>query len=271
MKLALKLSGKVLDEPALRRALGRQAASLAKAGHQLVLIHGAGKQLNDFCRRQGIPVQQIQGRRVTDAETLRAAVLVFSGVNADLTVALLAAGVQAVGLAGFAGGLTVGRRRPPLKLMLQGPEGPQEQLVDFGWVGEIVETNPHLVELLWSSGVIPVISSLCAERDQILNINADTLASELAVALGVDRLIAVSDVEGIYRDSSVPTSRIPHMTAAEARRHLAEGVFQDGMVPKVENALRLLDRGVPEFQVISGMGEDLARCLEEGTGTLLVA
>jgi acetylglutamate kinase len=271
VKLALKLSGKVLDEPALRRALGRQAASLAKAGHQLVLIHGAGKQLSDFCREHGIPVRQIQGRRITGADTLQAAVLVFSGVNADLTVALLAAGVQAVGVAGFAGGLTIGRRRPPLKLVLQGPEGPQEQVVDFGLVGEILETRPHLVELLWSSGVVPVISSLCAEGDQILNINADTLASELAVALRADRLIAVSDVEGIYRDPSVSASRIPRMTAAEARRHLAEGIFQEGMVPKVENALRILDRGVPEFQVISGMGEDLARCLEEGTGTLLVA
>ncbi len=271
MKLAIKLSGKVLDEPALRRALGCQVASLAAAGHHLVLIHGAGKQLSDFCRERGIPVRQVQGRRITDTETLQAAVLVFSGVNADLTVALLAAGVPAVGLAGFAGGLTVGRRRPPLTLVLQTPEGPREQFVDFGMVGEIVETCPRLVELLWASGMVPVISSLCCEGGQILNINADTLAVELALALKADRLIAVSDVEGIYRDPSVAASRISRLTAAEARRHLAEGTFQDGMVPKVENALRLLERGVPEFQVLSGLGGDLAHCLEEGTGTLLVA
>lgn len=272
MKLAIKLSGKVLEDADLRASLGLQVATLVEAGHAVVLIHGAGKQLTDFCRERQIPVVQVQGRRVTDAATLQAAVQVFSGVNADLTAALLAAGVAAVGISGFAGGLVEGRRRPPQLVRFQADGVTREETVDFGFVGDITGTRPAVIEAMWSVGLVPVVSSLCAEGAQILNINADTLATELSLALGVDRLIAVSDVDGIYLDPARPATRIPVLTRSEARRYLAEGIFRDGMVPKVENALRLLEKGIPAFQVISGMLQDaLAGCLEDSSGTLMVA
>ena len=134
MKLVLKLSGKVLEQDSLRHSLGRQIESLTRQGHRILLIHGAGKQLSEFCQRAGIPVIQIQGRRVTDAATLDAAKKVFGGVNTDLTVSLLASGVRAVGVSAFDGGLTTSRRRPPLSLTIDG----QAQTVDFGYVGEIM-------------------------------------------------------------------------------------------------------------------------------------
>lgn len=272
MKLAVKLSGKVLEDAGLRASLGLQVAALVSAGHHVVLVHGAGKQLTDYCRERQIPVVQVQGRRVTDRVTLEAAVKVFSAVNAELTTALLEAGVAAVGMSGFAGGLVEGRRRPPQKVRIQAPDGEREELVDFGLVAEITRTRPELVESLWAAGFVPVVSSLCAEGSQILNINADTLATELALSLQVDRLIAVSDVDGIYLDPAIPATRISRLTGSEARRYLAEGVFRDGMVPKVENALRLLEQGIPAFQVVSGMLDDaLAGCLDSPNGTLMVA
>jgi acetylglutamate kinase len=272
VKLVVKLSGKVLEREDLRRGLTNQVATLTAAGHQLLLVHGAGKQLTEFCRSQDIPVVQIQGRRVTDARTQEAAKLVFRGVNADLTAGLVAAAVPAVGISGFDGGLTRSRRRPPLLITEPGSDSPGE-LIDFGFVGEIEEVNARLITHLWDAGFVPVICSLCAGPDgDILNINADTLATELALGVKADRLVSVSDVDGILRDAGDPRSRIERMRLAEARTLLAEGVFQGGMIPKVETAMALIERGVPEFQVISGLSPDaLARCLDpHPPGTLLV-
>ncbi|MFZ0430390.1 MAG: acetylglutamate kinase [Acidobacteriota bacterium] len=267
MKLVLKLSGKVLEQDSLRHSLGRQIESLTRQGHRILLIHGAGKQLSEFCQRAGIPVIQIQGRRVTDAATLDAAKKVFGGVNTDLTVSLLASGVRAVGVSAFDGGLTTSRRRPPLSLTIDG----QAQTVDFGYVGEITAIDPRLIDALWLAGFVPVVSCLCRTPEgQVLNINADTLATELSLALRADRLVAVSDVDGIYLDPSDPETRLPDLALEEARRFLEDGVFLDGMIPKVQNAIRLLEEGVEAFQVLSGLQEGaLARCLEAETGTLV--
>ncbi len=267
MKLVLKLSGKVLERDSLRFSLGRQIDVLTRQGHRVLLIHGGGKQLSDFCHRTGIPVLQVQGRRITDERTLEAAKMVFGSVNTDLTTSLLAAGVRAVGVAAYDGGMTLSRRRPPLTLSIDGCL----ETVDFGFVGEITGVDTHLIDALWLAGFVPVISSLCRTPEgQILNINADTLAADLALALRADRLVAVSDVDGIYLDPADPQTRIPQLGLEEARNLLLDGVFIDGMVPKVENAIRLLERGVGAFQVLSGLREGaLAHCLECETGTLL--
>ncbi len=267
MKLILKLSGKVLEEAGLRRSLGQQIAQLNRAGHQLLLVHGGGKQLSDFCRDTGLPVVQVQGRRVTDERTLEAAKKVFGAVNADLTVSLLAEGVPAVGISAFDGFLTRSRRRPPLALQVDD----RVETVDFGLVGELQSVDRSLVDALWAAGYVPVVSCLCSSPNgQILNINADTLSTELSVALAADRLVAVSDVGGIYLDPARAETRIEHLGLVEARKLLREGVFLDGMIPKVENAIRLIEQGVDNFQVLSGLQEGaLANCLDGQTGTLL--
>ncbi|GAB4233538.1 MAG: acetylglutamate kinase [Acidobacteriota bacterium] len=269
MRLLVKLSGKVLEEAASRRTLAQELAALHGSGHRLTVVHGGGPQLTDFCRRLGIPVRQVQGRRVTDAATLDAAVKVFSQLNAELTAALAAAGVPAVGLAAFSGGLTHAERRAPLRI----EENGRVATVDFGFVGDLRGVRPHLALLLWTQGFVPVISSLCAdEAGNLLNINADTLAVELAVALQADRLIAVSDVDGVYLDLADPASRLSSLSASEARRLLAEGILKDGMIPKIQNALRALEAGLPAFQIVQGDRPDhLRRCLDAPLGTVLTA
>jgi acetylglutamate kinase len=270
MRLVLKLSGKVLDETRWRRSLAEQAADLGKRGHQLLLVHGGGKQLTRYCRGQDIPVVQRQGRRVTDAATLEAAKKVFGALNSELAATLLSAGVPAVGLTAFHGFLTRARRRPPLQLA--SPNGEDAERIDFGLVGEIDSVDPGLIESLWAADYVPVVSCLCCTPEgDILNINADTLAAELALSLRADRLVSLSDVDGIYLDPKDPATRLATLTVEQVREHMRQGVLLDGMIPKIQNAIRVLEQGVPAFQVLSGLAEDaLLRGLEGGGGTLLV-
>ncbi|MCW4026405.1 MAG: acetylglutamate kinase [Candidatus Bathyarchaeota archaeon] len=269
MRIVVKLSGKVLEDATLTCSLASQVAQLSQEGHQIILIHGGGKQLSAFCRRSGIPVVQHHGRRVTDLATIEAAQMVFSSINRSLTAQLSAKGVPAVGLSAFDGNITTSARRKPVYIKDSSSEG--GAWIDFGYVGEITSVNPSLIETLWASNCIPVLCCLCCDSEgQVLNINADTLAAEIAPCLSVDRVISVSDVDGIYADPMNPKTKIHHMDVATARNYLAGGVFLDGMIPKVENAIRLVENGACSFQVLSGLKDDaLLNFFTPENGTLL--
>lgn len=269
MILILKLSGKVLEDASSRRGLCRQVSRLCQDGHPLVVVHGGGKQLNEWSARLGIPVVQHEGRRVTDEATVELAAMVFSGANRNLVATLVSSAVRAIGMSAFDGGLTRCRRRPPIPVKVEG----RTEVVDFGLVGEIESIDASVVKRLWKEGFVPVISCLGAdEKGQLLNINADTLAAELSIALGADRLVSVSDVEGLYFNPKNPSTLLPELTAEDAREHLRTGRFTDGMVPKVEAALRVLDRGVGCVQIVGGFGANsLLDALAGKGGTLLRA
>lgn len=272
MILVVKLSGKVLEEPVHRDSLCLQVSRLWAKEHALLLVHGGGKQLSQLCRERGIPVIRHAGRRVTDAATLEAAKLAFSALNRELVAALQARGVRAVGFSAFDGGLTRCRRRPPLSVPVLQPDGSQRlETVDFGLIGEILSVDPTLIHLLWQGGITPVVSCLCSdERGQILNINADTLAAELAAGLSAHRLISVSDVDGIYLDPRDLSTRLTRVSLSQLQSYLEEGIFTEGMVPKVQAAMSTLARGVPAVQIVSGLQENaLLESLEERSGTLL--
>lgn len=268
MILVIKLSGKVLEEPAARAGVCRQIAHLVALGNRVVVVHGGGKQLTEYSQRLGIPVIQYNGRRVTDEATLDVAKMVLSAINRDLTATLIGCGLTAVGLSSFDGKLVSCHKRPPIPVQLNG----HSQRVDFGFVGEIDGVNAPFIVQLWKLGLVPVISCLCADAaGQILNINADTLAAEVAVAIQAERLVSVSDVEGIYFDPKDPSTKIPELTADQARAYLREGRFQDGMIPKIEVALNVVDRGVP-VQVVSGLVENaLLEGIEGSAGSKLTS
>ena len=267
MILVVKLSGKVLEEEA-RLHLCRQIGELNRRGHRIVVVHGGGKQLTEVSARLGIPVVQYQGRRVTDEGTLQVAKMVLSAINCDLTAGLIADGVGAIGISGFDGKLVQCHKRPPVPVTVNG----STRTVDFGFVGDIDRADPGVLFQLWELGFLPVVSCLCADsRGQILNLNADTVASELAVALRVRQLISVSDVEGIYLDARDPSTRVPELDAEQAQRYLREGCLTDGMALKVEAALKVLKRGVTAVQIVSGLKENaLLEGLEGREGTRLV-
>jgi len=272
MKVVLKLSGKVLEQAEHRDSLAEQVRELIEEGYRLALVHGGGKQLTELCQRLGIEVTQVQGRRITDEATRDAARMVFSAINRDLVATLLAHDIRAVGFAAFDGFLTRTHRRPPLAIHHPVKGGSERfETIDFGLVGEIDEVDPMLLELLWSAGITPVVSCLCADRHgTIMNINADTLAAELALAVQASRLVSVSDVEGIYLDVTDPESLIRRLDAAALRQHLRDGTFTEGMVPKVQAALKTLERGLPSFQILNGSRPGALReGIHDRAGTIL--
>lgn len=270
MNLVIKLSGKVLEQQDFRRALSRQITSLVRAPHRVLLIHGGGKQLSSLCERLGIPVVQHEGRRVTDEPTLDAAKMVFSAANRDLVASLNSCGARALGFASFDAGLVRCRRRGPIPVRTAGSNGAEKRLVDFGLVGEIERVDPRLIEDLWAANLLPVVSCLCATGEgRILNINADTLAARLATALRADRLVSVTDVEGLYLDDSRET--VPRLTAGEVRMHLRSGAISGGMIPKMQTALKALEQQIPMVQIVGGLSPNgLIRGIEGAAGTCIV-
>ena len=272
MILVIKLSGKVLEQDKLRAQLCRQIAQLARDDHQLVVVHGGGKQLTDWSERLEIPIVQHQGRRVTDEATLELATMVFSAINRDLVAGLVAVGLSPIGISAFDGRLTSCHKRPPLSMTTTDSSGhSSSKPIDFGLVGEIESIDTSLLERFWESGWVPVVSCLGADSDgQILNINADTLAADLAVELKAARLISVSDVEGIYLDINDASSCISELSTTETQALLSEGRLTNGMVPKVQTALKVLEGGVGEVQIVSGVKENaLLDALEGKAGTKL--
>ncbi len=269
MILVIKLGGKVLEKEKPRLRLCEQIGVLAHQGHRIVVVHGGGKQVTDLSTRLGIPVIQYQGRRVTNEATLQVVKMVLSAINGELTAALISRRVAAVGMAGFEGNLLRCRKRPPVTLCIDG----KDQAVDFGLVAEVEETDPHFLFQLWELGLVPVVSCLCADaQGQILNLNADTVACELAVTLEAARLISVSDVDGVYLDPLDPSTRVSELEAERAREHLERGQLKEGMVAKVETALKALERGVTSVRVVSGLTENgLLEGLEGKGGTRLVS
>ena len=254
--LVIKLGGEVLAGDAPERLAPDLRALLAR-GAGVVLVHGGGPQVSQMQARLGLPTRKIGGRRVTDDATLDVLKMVVAGrLNADLCARLSASGVPAVGLSGASAHAVLAKKRPPGVVAGGGPEP-----IDFGHVGDVVGINARLFETLLGAGFVPVVACLGASREGALfNINADTVANQLSAALCAAHLFLVTYVVGVLRDVNDPASRIERLSAAEARRAIADGTIQGGMVPKVEEALAVLQKGVGAIHIVGEVGVgDLVR------------
>lgn len=261
----IKLGGEVVaDQPALA-AMMADVRTLVTAGWRVVVCHGGGPQANALQERLGVPTVKVGGRRVTDEATLQIVKQVLAGeVSVDLVAAAVAAGVPAVGLSGVSCGVVTAHRRPPVKV-----SGGGDAPVDFGLVGDVAEIRTGLVEHLWAGGYVPVLSTLGIDDGpagapawQVYNINADTVASAVAAALRVDHLFLVTGIGGVLRDKDDPTTRIPVLRASEARQAIADGTVVGGMIPKLEEALEILHRGIGAVHILgpgAGVLEQAAR------------
>jgi acetylglutamate kinase len=254
--LVIKLGGEVVGGPALATIAG-DLAVLAREGTRAVVVHGGGPQATKLQERLGLPVRQVAGRRVTDAETLDVMKMIVAGkLNVELCAALVAAGARPVGLHGASGPAITAVKRPPQIYAGAGPEP-----VDLGLVGNITAVDRKLIELLSAGGYLPVIACLGAGTDgQVYNINADAVANRVAVELGAEGLFLVSDVPGVFRDLADPTSRIPRLTIAEGRALIASGAATRGMIPKLEESFAALAEGVRRIHIVGRLSAgDLAR------------
>jgi len=269
----VKLSGKVTENLDNLASLAEELALLHQVGIRICVVHGGGKQLSELAKRLGVEQTIIEGRRVTDDATLEMAKMIFAGkINTDILAALRQRGIEAVGLSGVDGNTVHAERRPP-KEILNRETGVRAE-VDFGHVGDVVQINARLLTVLLDHNYLPVISSLGADDDgMVFNINADTIAAEIAVQLQAEKLILLSDVDGIYLREGEPDSKLSRITAAEAEELINNGSATGGMIPKLQSITTLLSRGVHSAHIISGINRNALLSeifTNEGTGTMLV-
>jgi acetylglutamate kinase len=267
----LKLGGEVLGNPHALDGVADQVSLLHQVGIRVVMVHGGGSQASDLASRLGIPVETVAGRRITSDETLEVAKMVFAGkLNTDLLAALRRAHVPGVGLSGVDGDLIHARRRP--RVEVTDPDSGDRREVDFGWVGDVESINPRLLEHLLSGGFVPAVCSLAGGDDgAVFNVNADTIAARLAVALGAVKLILLTSADGVLSDPDNPGSLISHMDRARLEELLAHGA-RGGMHAKLMACREALDGGVPRTHVISGLRDDSLLTevfTNEGCGTLI--
>jgi acetylglutamate kinase len=270
----VKFSGKVTENRENLMSLAEELALLHQVGIRICVVHGGGKQLAELADKLGVAQTVIEGRRVTDDETLDLAKMIFRGkINTEILAALRHRGIHAVGLSGVDGGVIRAVRRPPKDVLNR--ETGETETVDFGHVGDIAEIDARLINLLLENGYLPVVSSLGAsDEGEIYNINADTIASEIAAELKAEKLILLSDVNGIYLDPNDPESKISRLTAARAEDLIESGQATGGMVPKLQSLVSLLRRGLHSAHVISGTERNALLSevfTDEGTGTMLIA
>jgi acetylglutamate kinase len=270
----VKLSGKVTEDHENLTSLAEELALLHQVGIRICVIHGGGKQLSELAKQLGIEQTIIDGRRVTDDATLEMAKMIFAGkINTDILAALRHRGIEAVGLSGVDGNIVHAERRPP-KEILNRETGVRDK-VDFGHVGDVVQINSRLLTVLLDHGYLPVVSSLGADDEgMVFNINADTIAAEIAVQLQAEKLILLSDVDGIYLTPGDAQTKLSRLTAAETEELISSGAATGGMIPKLQNIATLLHRGVHSAHIISGSKRNALLSevfTDKGTGTMIVA
>jgi acetylglutamate kinase len=239
----IKAGGAVFGDADATSALIEQIAILHTLGIRVVMVHGGGPQLTQVTEAMGVPTKMVQGRRVTDEKSLDATSMVLNGlINTKLLTICREHEIDAVGVSGVDAGLITAHKRGPVKV-----EG---EMVDYGFVGDIDLVDESVLKKLLDSGLMPVVSPLSADdKGQLLNINADTIAAEIAAQLKAEKLILLSDVDGIYVRAGEPETKLSRLTAAEAEAMINDGTATGGMIPKLRGALEALQAGVETVEI----------------------
>jgi acetylglutamate kinase len=242
----IKFGGHAMQSEELRASFAEDVVLLELVGINPVIVHGGGPQINELIGKLGLKSRFVRGMRVTDEATMEAAEMVLQRINKDIVSLISRHGGRAVGLSGKDGGLIVSRK---MRMIVKDQHGKKSQ-VDIGLVGEVDQVNPEIIRTLDAANFIPVIAPTGVGRDgQTHNINADVAAGEVAAALKAEKLILLSDVEGVKdRDGNL----IPTLDAAEARRLIAREVIHEGMIPKVECCIDALQKGVAKTHILDG-------------------
>ena len=268
----VKLGGDVLSDPDVLDGVAAQLGLLASLGIRLVVVHGGGPQATALSRRLGVEPQIVAGRRITDDTALEVAKMVYGGLlNTDLIASLREHRLQAVGISGVDADLITAKRRPPVTVV--DDEG-KTRTVDYGHVGDIERVDPHVLDTLVQARCIPVVASLAGDDDgHIYNVNADTVAESIAVAMQAMKLVFMTGAPGVLRDRNDPSSLVTFADPDDLTTLMASGALAGGMRPKVEACIRAATSGVERTHIIDGRAPD-ALLLEvftgAGSGTMIV-
>lgn len=265
--VVVKYGGHAMGNEELAESFGRDIALLKQVGINPVVVHGGGPQINAMLKRLDLPSSFVDGLRVTDAAMVEVVEMVLAGtVNKHVAGLITRAGALAVGICGKDGGMIRARK---LIHTARGPNG-DERGVDLGFVGEPAEVDVRVIHALTGTGLIPVIAPMgMDEHGQTYNINADTVAGAVAGALGAKRLLMLTDVAGVLdRERRL----IPGMTVADVEAGVAGGMISGGMIPKVQNCVEAVRRGVRGAVILDGRVPHaclLEMFTEGGIGTLI--
>lgn len=267
----IKYGGHAMKDPELKKAVILDVILLKYVGLNPILVHGGGPEINQLAERLGKESAFVQGHRVTDEEMMEIVQMVLVGkVNQEIVSLINKYGGKSIGLSGKDGNLIVAKRRVGHVAQENGGE---PEPIDLGYVGDVESINPEPLHLLSNEGFIPVVSSVGVGLDgESLNINADAVAGHLAVALKAEKLIVLTDVEGISGDSD-GGELISSLRREEATHLIAEEVITGGMIPKVEACLHALEAGVSRTHIIDGrmMHSILLEIFtDKGIGTMVV-
>lgn len=268
----VKLGGDVLSDPHNLDTVAGQLALLSSLSIRLVVVHGGGPQASAVARRLGQEPQMVAGRRVTDDGALEVAKMVYRGLlNSDLVSALRRHGVQATGLSGVDGDLLTAHRRLPIRVI---DDAGESRVVDYGHVGDIDKVDPRVLSTLMDARFVPVVSSLAGDAEgNVYNVNADTVAESLAIALKAQKLIFLTGAPGVLRDRTDPSTLVTFADPDDLAELMASGALAGGMKPKVEACIRAATGGVERTHIIDGRAAD-ALLYEvftgAGLGTMIV-
>lgn len=259
--IVIKYGGSAMEDAQLKKSVIQDIALLKSIGFQPVIIHGGGKEISRWLGKVGKEARFAQGLRITDEETLEIAQMVLNKINKDLVGYMEGYGVRSVGISG-----KDGKTLRAEKKLVDG--------LDLGFVGEVEEVDTGLILGLLEEGFVPVVCPIGMDScGQDYNINADDAAYALASALKAEKLVFLSDIEGIYRNLADKSSLITILPTSQARELLDSGGISGGMLPKLQNCLKAIENGVSRVHIIDGR---IKHCLllefftDEGIGTAIL-
>ncbi len=247
--VVIKYGGNAMINDDLKEKVMQDVALMKYVGIHPVIVHGGGPEITGFLKKVGKKSSFVSGLRVTDEETVEIAEMVLDGkINSEIVNLLNQRGVKAVGLSGKDAGLI--RARKKLATVYEGEE---KKKVDIGYVGEVEKVDIQILQDLIAHNYIPVIAPIGVGDDgESYNINADYVAAQIAGALGAEKLLLLTDIEGIYKDFHDKSTFISSLHHAEAKQYIKEGIIVGGMIPKVEACLQALEKGTGKTHIIDG-------------------
>ena len=256
--VVIKFGGNAIPDASLAARFAEDVVLMHQVGILPLIVHGGGPQIGELMERLGKEPEFKDGLRVTDAETLDIARMVLVGkVNREIVSSINVHGPLAVGVSGEDGGLITAAARNP----------------ELGFVGDVTAVDPTLLQKLFSEGLIPVMSTIGAdETGQAYNINADTVAGAVAQAMEAEKVVYLTDVEGLYEDLSDETSLIRQISAADLSQKIQSGQITDGMIPKTEACVRAVQNGVTSAHLVDGRIPHVALLelfTDAGIGTMI--
>jgi acetylglutamate kinase len=265
--VVIKFGGHAMGDEALSESFAQDIVYLKQSGVNPIVVHGGGPQIASMLKKLQINSDFVQGLRVTDKPTVEVVEMVLAGaINKDIVSAINRQGGKAVGICGKDANLMIARKITEI----EDPESNLMKAVDIGYVGSPIEVNPHIVDVISNSDLIPVIAPIGISREgDTLNINADTFASALAARMKAKRLLLLTDVQGVF---DTDKRLIQELTIEEARTLIKNGTISGGMIPKVEGCIEVVEAGVEAVVIIDGR---VPHCVllelftTHGVGTLL--